>query len=99
MRWVWTLVHTFQPCQPGLAPTRTVLRPVRRESAGFQPGNAVLQLQLAPLQALGFQLVLAVGGHAGDLFIQQAVLGAQGGEAFDNLGGVVGIHGFEDTQR
>ncbi len=32
--------------------------------------------------------------HAGDLFIQQAVLGAQGGEAFDDLGGVVGVHRF-----
>ena len=68
------------------------LRRLVRNLQALQLRDAVLQLQLAPLQPFRLQLVLAIGGHPGDLFIQHAVFGAQGDEAFDDLGGAVGIH-------
>src|SRR2546427_828792 len=93
MRWVRTVVRTPSVCaNQGWHPPGPALRRFVGNLQAFQLGDAVLQLQLAPLQALGFQFVLAIGGHAGDLFIQQAMLGAQGSEAFDDLGGAVGVH-------
>ncbi len=64
--------HTFPSCRPGLARTGQEANPgwhppepgsgrLVGNLQALQPGDAILQLQLAPLQALGFQFVLAVG--------------------------------------
>lgn len=92
---------------PGLAPAlraggggaSPALRGLVGDQQAFQLRDAVLDLQLAPLQALGFQVVVRVGGQLQDAFVQRAVFAAQSGDAFGDGAGIAGFHGRQAYTR
>ena len=68
------------------------LRRLVRNQHVFQLGDAVLQAQFVALEPLGFQLILAVGGHPLDPLVELTVLLPQYGKTGTDLIGRVGFH-------
>src|SRR5690606_25932716 len=97
-------IHACATCRrPGRSPPQARARAEPRRSPArsgrlvgdqhaLQPGDTVLELQLAPLQALGLQLVAGIGRQLRDALVQRAVLLAQLRELQGDLGRAGGIH-------